>query len=100
MNNFKEKWGIRSNFQLFIILIVFSITGFIAGFIIADPLLSLFHITNNDYYYWPIRILLIFPSYQILILFVGGLFGQFRFFWEFEKKMLSRIGIKYFNNKQ
>ena len=97
MKKLKNKWGIKNNFQLFIILLVFSITGFLAGFIIADPLLSLFNIKDNNNYYWPIRILLIFPSYQVLIILVGTLFGQFRFFWEFEKKMLSRMGIKYFN---
>ena len=40
MNKLKEKWGIRSNFQFFIILVVFSITGSIAV-LIAKPLLNL-----------------------------------------------------------
>ena len=100
MERLKEKWGIKSDIQLFIILVVFSITGFIAGFVVADPLLSLFNIQDNTNYYWPIRILIIFPSYQVLILIIGAVFGQFRFFWNFEKKMLSRLGIKCFNNKQ
>ena len=40
------------------------------------------------------RITIIFPIYQILILIVGFLFGQFKFFWDFEKKMLFRLGLK------
>ena len=53
MNKLKKKWGIKSNVQLFIILLVFSITGFLAGFIIADPLLLLLDIKDNNSYYWP-----------------------------------------------
>ena len=98
MKRLKEKWGIKSNFQLLLILVVFSITGFIAAFIAADPLLFFFNITPNDIYYWPVRILIIFPIYQVLILCIGFLFGQFDFFWKFEKKLLYRLGFKKFKN--
>jgi hypothetical protein len=40
-----------------------------------------------------LRLLLIFPIYQILLVFVGFIFGQFSFFWEFEKKMLVRLKL-------
>ncbi|HCO85018.1 MAG TPA: diacylglyceryl transferase, partial [Arenibacter sp.] len=43
--------------------------------------------------YLTFRILLIFPIYQFLLVIYGWLFGQFKFFWEFEKKMLSRMGL-------
>jgi len=36
---------------------------------------------------------LIFPIYQITLPLVGWLFGQFKFFWDFEKKMLQRMGL-------
>ena len=98
MKRLKDKWGIKSNFQLLLILVVFAITGFIAAFIAADPLLLLFNINSGDIYYWPVRILIIFPIYQVLILCVGFLFGQFDFFWKFEKKLLYRIGFKKFKN--
>jgi hypothetical protein len=29
----------------------------------------------------------------VLLVFMGWLFGEFRFFWEFEKKMLRRTGL-------
>lgn len=50
--------------------------------------------TTNKWIYWPVRILLIFPPYQVLLVFFGWLFGQFQFFWNFEKKMLRSLGIK------
>lgn len=37
-------------------------------------------------YYW-----LILPIYNLVLLFYGALFGQFRFFWNFEKRFFSRI---------
>ena len=100
MNKLKEKWGISSNFQFFIILVVFSITGSVAVFI-AKPTLNLVGLNKelvSPWIFWPIRILIIFPIYQVLIVIIGALFGQFKFFWNFEKKMLIRLGFKQLKN--
>ena len=43
--------------------------------------------------YLALRILLIFPIYQITLPLVGWMFGQFKFFWNLEKKMLQRMGL-------
>ena len=101
MNRLKEKWGITSNFQIIIILLVFSITGSVAVWI-AKPVLNLVGLEKeaiSAWIFWPIRIFIIFPIYQILIVIIGALFGQFKFFWAFEKKMLSRLGFKRFNQQ-
>ena len=101
MERLKERWGITSNFQIIIILIVFAITGSTATKI-AGPLTDLIGLnveTTNKWIYWPVRILLIFPIYQILLVFFGWLFGQFNFFWAIEKKMLSRLGLKFLSNR-
>ena len=102
MNRLKEKWGITSNFQIIIILLVFSITGSIAVWI-AKPLLILVGLDKevvSPWLFWPIRIFIIFPIYQILIVIIGALFGQFKFFWDFEKKMLVRLGFKRFEDSE
>ena len=49
--------------------------------------------------FWPLRIFIIFPIYQVLIVIIGAMFGQFNFFWTLEKKMLSRLGFKKFREK-
>ena len=101
MERLKEKWGITSNFQLVIIFIVFSVTGSLS-LLVSGPLLDFLCIKQDlfsPYIFWPLRILIVFLIYQILILIVGTLFGQFNFFWSFEKKMLSRIGLKNFIEK-
>ena len=102
MNKLKEKWGITSNFQIIIILLVFSITGSVAVWI-AKPVLNLVGLDKevvSPWLFWPIRIFIIFPIYQILIVIIGTLFGQFKFFWGFEKKMLIRLGFKRFEDRK
>ena len=97
MENFKKKWGIETNFQLTIILLVFAITGS-SSVKFANPLIDFIGITPDKVYwllYWTLNILITFGLYQVLLLIFGTLFGQFKFFWEFEKKMLSRFGIKF-----
>ena len=97
MKRLKKKWGITSNFQLFIICVVFAITGS-ASAIISKPLILLLF---GDFYglspllLWLLRILIIFPIYQVLLLFFGFIFFQYKFFYQFEKKFLKKIGLKF-----
>lgn len=100
MKKLKEKWGIESDFQLIIILIVFSITGSLSLYI-SKPILDFIGLDKealSGWVYTTLRLLLIFPFYQVLILIVGTLFGQFKFFWKFERKMLSYLGFKQFKD--
>ena len=94
MNRLKAKWEIESNAQLIIIIIVFAVTGSTASKI-AAPVVHFFGIYSETYpiLYWPLRIILIFPLYQVLLILFGWIFGQFKFFWTFEKKMLKRLKI-------
>ena len=94
MNKLKQRWGIDTNFQLAIIFIVFAITGSASAWL-SKPFCLWLGITKGDLGYWftPVRLLLIFPIYQVLLVFIGFLFGQFTFFWAFEKKMLKRLGL-------
>ena len=96
MKRFKEKWNIDSNYQLVIIFIVFAITGSLSLFV-SNPILEALSIKKkilSPWIFWPLRIMIVFPVYQILILIIGAIFGQFSFFWKFEKKFLKRIGFK------
>ncbi|MGM0620391.1 MAG: DUF6787 family protein [Bacteroidota bacterium] len=95
LEKLKRKWNIKSDFQLALILIIFSVTGsaslyvrkFVFTWMEISPETSL----------WikiPLYILIVFPSYQILLLIISGLLGQFRFAWEFEKKVFSRFRVR------
>ncbi|MCF6306686.1 MAG: diacylglyceryl transferase [Flavobacteriaceae bacterium] len=94
MERLKKRWGINSNWQVIIILIVFTVTGSTSVYI-AKPVIEFLGITKDlgGFIYWLLRILVIFPLYQILLISYGWLFGQFNFFWKFVKKFLSRMGL-------
>ena len=101
MEKLKKRWGIKSNFQIFLILVVFAINGSFAAWV-AKPItnfIGLSQETLHPFIFWPIRILLIFPIYQFTLPIVGLVFGQFKFFWNFEKKFLSRIGLGFLFKK-
>lgn len=98
MEKLKERWGIESNFQIIIIFIVFAINGSLAMYI-TNPLMNFLQIskeTTAPLLYWPIRILVIFIVYQATLVIIGTLFGQKKFFWNMEKKMLQRMGFRRF----
>jgi hypothetical protein len=95
MTNFKQRWNITSNWQVFVIIVVFAITGSSTAYL-SKPILSFFGIfkTNTTaWLYYPLYIVLIFPVYQILLVSIGFLFGQHTFFWKFEKKLLRGIKL-------
>lgn len=98
MDKLKQRWNIEHNWQIIVILIVFAITGSTASFI-GKPILTFLNITPVTFTtlgYWVVRIVLLFIMYQIMLVSFGWLFGQHKFFWAFEKKMLRRIGLKRF----
>ncbi|MFT4942964.1 MAG: hypothetical protein ACI8RH_000702 [Flavobacteriales bacterium] len=94
MKKLKERWNIDSNWRLAIVFIVFSITGSSAAKF-AGPITESIGITKelDWYFYWPVRILIVFPVYQVLLVLFGWLFGEFHFFWGFEKKMLRSMKL-------
>lgn len=90
----KERWGITSNFQIVIIFIVFGITGSVSAYI-SGPLTDII-IGVDSGLHWLIklfiRILVLTPIYQVLLLFFGYIFFQYKFFYNFVKKFLSFFG--------
>lgn len=103
MEKLKKRWGINSNFQLVVIFIVFAITGSTSAYL-SKPVIQWLGISKealSPWLYIPLRILIIFPVYQVLLVFFGFISGQFRFFWNFEKKMLKAMGLGFlFKNKK
>lgn len=91
----ENKWKVAHKWEMIAIFIVFAITGSLAGKL-AGPFTEWIGLGRDDvngFVYWFARIFLIFPIYQVILIVVGWLFGQYKFFWGFEKKMLSRMGL-------
>jgi hypothetical protein len=93
MEKIRSFFKVESNYQLFIINLVFAITG-TSSLFVADYILDMLLVTQENYdnfFYWITRIILILPIYQILLIIFGILFGEFSYFWRMEKKTLNKI---------
>ncbi len=92
------RWEVTYQWELIAIFLVFAVTGSTATKI-SGPIIEFLDLKDsisNSFLFWTLRILIIFPIYQVLLVIFGWLFGQFQFFWAFEKKMLTRMGFKTF----
>lgn len=88
----KERWGVATVGQVIVILLVFACTGFSVLYA-KKPFYWLLNIDSESA--WWIKTLatlfIVLPLYQVLLLFYGFIFGQFTFFWTFEKRSFGRI---------
>ena len=85
---------VKSLKQLVIVFLVFSITGSLSV-VLGEPIIDFLFEDGfeNNLYFWIVRIIIIFPLYQILLIIIGTIFGEFRYFWRIEKKILIRLKI-------
>lgn len=96
MKNFWEKlklrWDIESDWQVAIILLVFTLTGF--SFLFVSPWVEgLLGIVEEDPFWLKalVFIIVLLPLYNILLLVWGTLLGQFKFFKNFIVKFFKRL---------
>lgn len=88
----QERWELRSGWQVLLVLLTFACTGFSVLFL-KGPLYALAGIDEQTPLWWRslYYCLTVLPAYQVILLAWGFVFGQFRFFWKFEKRLFSRI---------
>lgn len=97
-NELQGRWGVSAN-QVLIILFVFACTGMTVLFV-KRPIVLFFSGQNDPSTLFSVLYyLLILPIYNVILLVYGFVFGQFRFFLNFEKKMLKKI-LGYFQSKK
>lgn len=102
ISKLESKWIVKERWQLIRIFIVFAITGSSSMFV-GRPIIKWLGITADNFnplLYWFSFIFISLIFYQILLVFWGFIFGQFDFFWNFEKKMLRRFGLSRFLNNE
>ncbi len=87
MEKLRKVFKVTSTYQLVIVFIVFGITGSLSLFL-SDRILELLELENLIF-----SIFLVLLVYQILLIIIGTLFGEFKYFWAMEKKILSRFKI-------
>lgn len=84
------RWGV-SPARVVVILIVFACTGFTVLFL-KRPLTDwVAGAGPKPMWFSVLYYVLILPVYNVLLLGYGALFGQFAFFWAFEKRFFRRI---------
>ena len=93
VDRLKEKWGIKRNIDIILILICFSLAGS-SVVLVKGYYFQLLEFTNQTPF-WLKAIaysLFIFPAYQLMLLGYGLVLGQFQFFLAKEKALLGAIG--------
>ncbi len=89
----KKIFKTDSTYQLFIVFLVFGISGSLSVYV-SKPLLELLNyeeFISNSVIQIILRILIIFPIYQIILLAVASIFGEFSYFWKFGKKFWKKF---------
>jgi phosphoribosylglycinamide formyltransferase-1 len=87
----KQKWNVNGT-QLILILCVFAITGTTTAWLTRMVTYWL-QLEASSFWYWAIKIAILLFGYQVLILLFAIPFGQFNFFWNYEKKILQRMRL-------
>lgn len=95
MKRLQDKWELESPLQVLLILLVFSLAGTTAVMLRKSLFFALGYTEETNFWLKTFTyILFLFPAYQVLLLAYGFVFGQFRFFWKKEQKMLAFIRQK------
>ena len=92
ISKLKEKWEITSNWQFLIINVVFAISGSLTVFV-RRPVFQLLGIDQSTPLILRIvlYLLIVTPAYFTILIIIATIFGQFKFFWKFEKRFFRRL---------
>jgi hypothetical protein len=95
LQKLQDRWKVQSLWHVVLILLVFACTGTTVVYI-AKPILQwIFGAGEIPVWAKIIYYIVILPVYNIFLLAYGLLFGQFKFFYEFEKRLFDRLKSKF-----
>ena len=89
----KKFFKTESTHQLIIVFIVFGISGSLSVYL-SEPVLKLINyqeFISNSFLQILVRLIIIFPIYQVILLAVALVFGEFKYFWNFGKKFWQKF---------
>lgn len=90
----QARWGVNSAWQVIVIFIVFGLTGSTVVYLKKHLFTAIgFTEDTNLWLKTVVYIAFIIPGYQILLLTYGFIFGQWKFFWAKEKRMLQFLRL-------
>ena len=88
MDKLKKLFRVSSTYQLIVVFIVFGITGSLS-LVISAYISDFFNLDNII-----LSIISVLVIYQVLLIIIGTLFGEFDYFWDMDKKILSRFKFR------
>ena len=93
LNKLQQKWNV-SSVQLLLILCTFAVTGTSTA-VISRYITGWVGFDEHTFWVWKLllRIFMLVFGYQVILMIVAFFFGQFPFFWNYEKKILRRMGV-------
>ncbi|MDB5231888.1 MAG: phosphoribosylglycinamide formyltransferase [Chitinophagaceae bacterium] len=87
LSKLQQKWKVSGS-QVLIIIIVFACTGLTTAYL-TKTITHWFNFDESDFLLkLLLRLAMLIFGYQVVLLFFGALFGQWNFFWTYEKKLL------------
>ena len=93
LERFKHKHGIQSTRDLALIFSTYSLAGTGVGFVVRSILHAIFHSHKVPHWEYVLTyIAFALPTYQTLLLILGFLFGQGKFFWGRFGKLCAALG--------
>jgi len=97
----KERWNVKSSWDVVVILLVFACTGFSILYL-KRFMYGWIGLTDQSagWLRWLISLGVVLPLYQVVLLGWGWIFGKFTFFWEFEKRMVARLSLLFRRRKK
>lgn len=89
----QEKWGVSTR-QFWILFIVFGLTGTTTA-ILTRYITGWLGMDAATHWGWKVllRVVMLVFGYQFILLGYGALLGQWAFFWKYERKLLTKLGI-------
>ena len=79
--------------HLILIFIIFGISGSLT-LILSEPIINFIkmnEILENTFILFLLRIIIIFPLYQLVLVSIATIFGEFNYFLSFEKNMFKKF---------
>ena len=95
INNLINFFGANSRLHLLKIFIIFGLAGSLSV-ILSEPLItfiSMEKLISNKFFYWVVRLILIFPIYQFVLIALALLFGELNFFKKFFIKFINYFKV-------
>ena len=99
VEHFKLIFDARSTYHLFVIFLVFSISGSVSLYV-SDYVVKFLirEVTNiNPILYWIFKILTVILSYQFILLVVSAVFGEFKHFSKYSLKFFTLLRNVFFH---